>query len=341
MTHEAEMERDVKDLGKKGFNLMDQAGNIPEEKNGLHGSDGGLRMLSLVLGSEITDASVAAIASSYSKFELLDLSGSSITDSGIGMICNVFPNTLSRLLLALCPKITSSGMQFTAAQLPLLELMDCGMTICDLDSQNSPGNYEPPNALCLSCPELNDLNLNSCKNLHPEKLLLQCPSLRNVHATGCNELLIGSIKSQLSESLASVENHIPLIPTKALKMTKEVLPAGSRTRAEEKKTETAICDQSDEEQVSRRAEKSLCCSRALSFLRGIKHPGSISLNSRTEQRLSGRLCCLGNKQNLVKVKCSQKREIPVLEGSSMHEVFDNLAERILPTSAVASNPNTK
>ncbi|XP_039025031.1 LOW QUALITY PROTEIN: putative uridine kinase C227.14 [Hibiscus syriacus] len=72
-----------------------------------------------------------------------------------------------------------------------------------------------------------------------------------------------------------------------------------------------------------------------------QHPGSISLNSRTEQRLSGRLCCLGNKQNLVKVKCSQKREIPVLEGSSMHEVFDNLAERILPTSAVASNPNTK
>lgn len=35
----------------------------------------GLQMLSLVLGSEITDASVAAIASSYSSLELLDLSG--------------------------------------------------------------------------------------------------------------------------------------------------------------------------------------------------------------------------------------------------------------------------
>ena len=35
----------------------------------------GLRMLSLVLGSEITDASVAAIASSFSRLELLDLSG--------------------------------------------------------------------------------------------------------------------------------------------------------------------------------------------------------------------------------------------------------------------------
>lgn len=35
----------------------------------------GLRMLSLVLGSEITDASVAAITSSYTNLELLDLSG--------------------------------------------------------------------------------------------------------------------------------------------------------------------------------------------------------------------------------------------------------------------------
>lgn len=35
----------------------------------------GLRMLSLVFGTEITDASVAAISQSYSKLELLDLSG--------------------------------------------------------------------------------------------------------------------------------------------------------------------------------------------------------------------------------------------------------------------------
>ncbi|KAA3459326.1 F-box/LRR-repeat protein 17-like [Gossypium australe] len=203
----------------------------------------GLRMLSLVLGSEITDASVAAIASSYSKLELLDLSGSSISDSGIGMICNVFPNTLSRLLLALCPNITSSGIQFATAQLPLLELMDCGMSVCDPDSQNSPcderGDNELPNALnnklhlmyqkliikhsrlkklslwgcsgldalCLNCPELNDLNLNSCKNLHPERLLLQCPSLQNVHASGCQESLIGAIKSQVSDSMASLENQ--------------------------------------------------------------------------------------------------------------------------------------
>ena len=40
-------------------------------------------MLSLVLGSEITDASVAAIASSYSNLELLDLSGLVIMYSGL------------------------------------------------------------------------------------------------------------------------------------------------------------------------------------------------------------------------------------------------------------------
>ncbi|XP_022155814.1 F-box/LRR-repeat protein 17 [Momordica charantia] len=201
----------------------------------------GLRMLSLVLGADITDASVAAIASSYPNLELLDLSGSSISDSGIGMICNVFPDSLSRLLLALCPNISSSGIQFATAELPLLELMDCGMTICDPNSQDSTsesGDHEiskPPNskfhliyqkliikhnhlkklslwgcsgldALYLNCPQLDDLNLNSCKNLHPERLLLQCPGLRNVHASDCEELLVGAIRSQLDRSVAHEEN---------------------------------------------------------------------------------------------------------------------------------------
>lgn len=35
---------------------------------------------------------------------------SGISDSGIGMICNVFPETLKRLLLALCPNVTSSNL---------------------------------------------------------------------------------------------------------------------------------------------------------------------------------------------------------------------------------------
>ncbi|XP_042480648.1 F-box/LRR-repeat protein 17-like [Macadamia integrifolia] len=211
-----------------------------------------LRMLSLVLGSEISDASVAAIASSYDSLELLDLSGSSISDSGIGIICNVFPETLSRFLLAFCPNITSSGIQFAAAQLPLLELMDCGMTICDPGSQTLNSAYgsdyannscEPnhpqrtPNsklphifqkliikhgrlkklslwgcsgldALYLNCQELNDLNLNSCTNLLPEKLLLQCPSLRSVHALGCQEMLIGAIQNQVYKESVD-EDYFP------------------------------------------------------------------------------------------------------------------------------------
>ncbi|KAJ6708951.1 MITOCHONDRIAL ATP SYNTHASE COUPLING FACTOR B [Salix koriyanagi] len=205
----------------------------------------GLRMLSLVLGTEITDASVVAISQSYSKLELLDLSGSSISDSGIGMICNVFPGTLSRLLLALCPNITSSGIQFATAQLPLLELMDCGMTICDLSSPyptcDESGDFELQttfknklhliyqkliikhnrlkklslwgcsglDALYLNCPELVDLNLNSCKNLHPERVLLQCPSLESVHASGCHNLLIEAIQSQVSNNFAAMENQFP------------------------------------------------------------------------------------------------------------------------------------
>ncbi|KAK1313966.1 F-box/LRR-repeat protein 17 [Acorus calamus] len=211
----------------------------------------GLRMLSLVLGSEITDASVAAIVSSYERLELLDLSGSSISDSGIGMICNVLPQSLSRLLLALCPNITSSGIQFAAAQLPLLQLIDCGMTIHDTSTDiadighdenngscsNSVGDYHQrtPNtklqpmyqkliikhgrlkklslwgcsgldALYLNCPELNDLNLTSCTNLHPERLLLQCPSLEHVHASGCQDTLVGAIQSQILNDYTGVEN---------------------------------------------------------------------------------------------------------------------------------------
>ncbi|KAK4780278.1 hypothetical protein SAY87_016384 [Trapa incisa] len=203
-----------------------------------------LRMLSLVLGSEITDASVAAIASSYSNLELLDLSGSSISDSGIGMICNVFPRKLSMLLLALCPNITSSGIQFATAQLPLLELMDCGMTICDPNDLRQPDESSPCDidrrlskkprhiyqkliikhdrlkklslwgcsgldALCLNCPELCDLNLNSCKNLHPDRLLIQCPNLESVHASGCQELLLGAIESQINNEFSHIENHFP------------------------------------------------------------------------------------------------------------------------------------
>jgi Leucine-rich repeat (LRR) protein len=224
-----------------------------------------LRMLSLVLGINITDASVAAISSGYKNLELLDLSGSSITDTGLGMICDVLPDTLSKLLVALCPNITSSGIQFATAQLPLLELMDCGMTVSDPNSDNptfveNPSPHKTPGynqkmfikhkrlkklslwgcssldvrflssmlskqvqtlipsshsfdllmqALFLNCPELMDLNLNLCSNLHPESLVLQCPKLQLVYASGCQGLLTGAIRKQVSENFSAGENHMP------------------------------------------------------------------------------------------------------------------------------------
>jgi hypothetical protein len=69
-------------------------------------------MLSLILGSKITDAAVASIVRSCASLELLDLSGSSISDNGVGMICKAFPHTLSRLLLALCPNVTTCKTDF-------------------------------------------------------------------------------------------------------------------------------------------------------------------------------------------------------------------------------------
>ncbi|CAN6837578.1 unnamed protein product [Brassica oleracea] len=199
-----------------------------------------LRMLSLVLGIDITDASVAAISSTYTNLELLDLSGSSITDTGLGMICDALPDTLSKLLVAACPNITSSGIQFATAQLPLLELMDCGMTVSDPTSDNptieekssTPQKASGYNqkmfikhkrlkklslwggssldALFLNCPELKDLNLNLCSNLQPESLVLQCPKLELVSASGCQNLLIGAIRKQVSENFAAGEIHMPL-----------------------------------------------------------------------------------------------------------------------------------
>ncbi|CAL5435704.1 unnamed protein product [Camellia sinensis] len=123
--------------------------------------------------------------------------------------------------------------------------MDCGMTICDPNFQIP--NFEEscdhelqktPNsklhliyqkliikhgklkklslwgcsgldALYLNCPELNDLNLNSCRNLHPERLLLQCPNLESVHAFGCQDMLVETIQNQVSSESAAVENHFP------------------------------------------------------------------------------------------------------------------------------------
>ncbi|KAL6637475.1 hypothetical protein ACP70R_025047 [Stipagrostis hirtigluma subsp. patula] len=209
----------------------------------------GLCMLSLILGSKITDAAVASIVRSCASLELLDLSGSNISDNGVGMICKAFPNTLSRLLLALCPNVTTRGIQIATAQLPRLQLMDCGMSLCANLQNEKQGAYfgeinggricpkpstskkQPTqqkliikhgnlkklslwgcsaiDALYVNCPELNDLNLNSCTNLHPERLLLQCPNLKNVHASGCQDMLIGAIRNQVLNEFAAAETCLP------------------------------------------------------------------------------------------------------------------------------------
>lgn len=68
---------------------------------------------------------------------------------------------------------------------------------------------------------------------------------------------------------------------------------------------------------------------------------SNSLNKRTSQPLLRQARPLLHKKNPSKVLCSLKREIPTVQASSMYEIYDTLAERLLPTAAVTSNPNLK
>ncbi|URD90395.1 F-box LRR-repeat protein [Musa troglodytarum] len=163
-----------------------------------------LRMLSLVLGSGITDAAVTAIVSCCTNLELLDLSGSSITDSGIRMICNVFPETLSRLLLALCPNITSNGVQFAAVQLPLLQLIDCGMSICDTDNQNESAekNVYPNNERSGEYTKCQKLSTMKSQKIY-QKLIIKHGTLRKLSLWGCSGLDV------LNEFAAAVKDHLP------------------------------------------------------------------------------------------------------------------------------------
>ncbi|CAA3016450.1 Hypothetical predicted protein [Olea europaea subsp. europaea] len=204
------------------------------------GSNGYFNQAPILVGNAdclVTNA-ISGLISLRSKcfHDAVFLCRSSISDSGIGMICNVFPETLSKLLLALCPNITSSGIQFATAQLPCLEIMDCGMTICDpgpeisnkedndSDLQRTPNGklhliYQKLiikhsrlkklslwgcsglDALYLNCPQLFDLNLNSCRNLHPERSLLQCPNLESLHASGCQDMLVKAIQNQVKNQI--------------------------------------------------------------------------------------------------------------------------------------------
>ncbi|XP_044484001.1 putative uridine kinase C227.14 [Mangifera indica] len=65
------------------------------------------------------------------------------------------------------------------------------------------------------------------------------------------------------------------------------------------------------------------------------------LQSRTAQPLLSDTGRSVHKRNYLKVLCSQQREIPILEARCMDEIYDALAERLIPTSLIASNPSAK
>ncbi|MCO5580032.1 hypothetical protein L7F22_033898 [Adiantum nelumboides] len=190
-----------------------------------------LRMLSLTFGVGITDQSVAAIATNCEKLELLDLSGSSITDVALELICSSFSTSLARLLIALCPRISQDGLEMVVSKLPLLQVLDCGKVMVDkesqkvevansvdtrrirhADSRDRPGklHFQHQNlqklslwgcagleALTLDCPSLVDLNLTGCSKLEPARLQLLCPSLREAHVGKCAEDLLCEVQYQL------------------------------------------------------------------------------------------------------------------------------------------------
>ncbi|KAH7423971.1 hypothetical protein KP509_12G083400 [Ceratopteris richardii] len=193
-----------------------------------------LRMLSLTLGSGISDQSVAAIAASCSGLELLDLSGSSITDMALELIGNSFSESLTRLLIALCPNISQHGLELLVSKLPHLQVLDCGMVAIEnnhawteerkdinvtsmdrssySESKNADGELKFHHqylqklslwgctrikALKLDCTNLVELNLTGCSNLEPGRLHLQCPSLKDVYVKNCGEDLLYEIQCQL------------------------------------------------------------------------------------------------------------------------------------------------
>ncbi|KAI6674816.1 hypothetical protein NL676_002722 [Syzygium grande] len=66
-----------------------------------------------------------------------------------------------------------------------------------------------------------------------------------------------------------------------------------------------------------------------------------STSGRSAKTLDGRDSSSIQKHGCVKVFCSQKKEIPTLSARCMDDVYDALAKRLVPTAAVASNPNSK
>ncbi|XP_021897975.1 putative uridine kinase C227.14 [Carica papaya] len=93
--------------------------------------------------------------------------------------------------------------------------------------------------------------------------------------------------------------------------------------------------------------KAYSCSSTESLLKRIKVPLwnryllSLPLNRRTVQPLVPRTGFPQLKKNHLQVLCSQNKGVTVIEDRCMDEIYDALAERLVPTSAAASNPNLK
>ncbi|KAI3668083.1 hypothetical protein L6452_43158 [Arctium lappa] len=69
------------------------------------------------------------------------------------------------------------------------------------------------------------------------------------------------------------------------------------------------------------------------------YPGSMSMfasKSRSQPSLNQSVFVRRKKYH-VQVLCSQKKEIPIVEARSMDEVYDTLAERVVPTAASGTN----
>lgn len=66
-----------------------------------------------------------------------------------------------------------------------------------------------------------------------------------------------------------------------------------------------------------------------------------STSGRSAKTSSGRDSLSFAKRFRMKVFCSQKKEIPTVSARCMDDVYDALAKHLVPTAAVASNPNSK
>lgn len=200
-------------------------------------------MLSLVLGSKITDSSVAAIVSCYANIEMLDLSGYVFCLRGmqvmheaslwfkfwvfdVWLILTADPASVTmalewyamhfrRLCLGssslyalilpqvstcflpfkvlfpivlhcefnVCIVISLGGIQFATAQLPYLQLIDCGMSLCDFSSRND--DLEDITEI-----EENQWGQKSNSRTHPiyQKLIIKHGRLKKLSLWGCSGL---------------------------------------------------------------------------------------------------------------------------------------------------------